>query len=135
MLRCRSCVLPLYSLNRRRPRTMRRKAVEDSKMRVAIYARYSSELQDARSIDDQIALARLRAGREGWKVVAVFADRAISGASIANRPALRELMQAAEARQFDVVLTESLDRLSRDIADSAALHRQLAFWDIKIITL
>lgn len=36
-----------------------------------------------------------------------------------NRPGLRDLMRAAEARKFDVVLTESLDRLSRDLADSS----------------
>src|SRR6202008_1037978 len=48
---------------------------------------------------------------------------------------LRDLMRTAEARKFDVVLTESLDRLSRDLADSAALHRQLAYWDVRIVTL
>jgi hypothetical protein len=33
------------------------------------------------------------------------------------------------------VLTESLDRLSRDLADSAALHKQLAYWGVRIVTL
>jgi site-specific DNA recombinase len=104
-------------------------------MRVAIYARFSSDLQDARSITDQIALARQHAVHQGWLVAAEFTDAAISGASMANRPGLRELIRAAEARRFDAVLTESLDRLSRDLADSAALHRQLAYWGIRIITL
>src|SRR5215467_15195951 len=40
-----------------------------------------------------------------------------------------------DARRFDAVLTESLDRLSRDLADSAALHRQLAYWGVRIVTL
>ena len=97
-------------------------------MRVAIYARFSSDLQDIRSITDQLALAREHAARQGWLVVGEFTDAAISGASMANRPGLRNLMRTAEARGFDGVLTESLDRLSRDLADSAALHRQLAYW-------
>jgi site-specific DNA recombinase len=104
-------------------------------MRVAIYARFSSDLQDARSITDQLALAREHAARQGWFVVKEFTDAAISGASMANRPGLKELMRAAEARRFDAVLTESLDRLSRDLADSAALHRQLSYWGVRIVTL
>ena len=97
-------------------------------MRVAVYARYSSDLQDSRSIDDQLALARDHACRQGWQVVAEFTDAAISGASIHNRPGLQSLMEYAGARGFDVLLTESMDRLSRDLADSAALHRQLSYW-------
>jgi DNA invertase Pin-like site-specific DNA recombinase len=104
-------------------------------MRVAIYARFSSDLQDARSITDQLALAREHAARQGWLVVAEFTDAAISGASMANRPGLQDLMRAAQARLLDAVLTESLDRLSRDLADCAALHRQLAYWGVRIVTL
>ena len=83
-------------------------------MRVAIYARFSSDLQDARSITDQVNLAREHAAQQGWLVVAEFTDATISGASMANRPALKDLIRAAEAGRFDAVLTESLDRLSRD---------------------
>jgi site-specific DNA recombinase len=104
-------------------------------MRVAIYARFSSDLQDARSITDQIALAHQHAVHQGWQITDEFTDAAISGASMANRPGLRDLMRAAEAPRFDAVLTESLDRLSRDLADSAALHRQLAYWGVRIVTL
>ncbi|MFZ0851402.1 MAG: recombinase family protein, partial [Hyphomicrobiaceae bacterium] len=70
-----------------------------------------------------------------WQIIAEFTDAAISGASMVNRPGLNELMRAAEARNFDVVLTESLDRLSRDLADSAGLHRQLVYWGVRIVTL
>jgi site-specific DNA recombinase len=42
-----------------------------------IYARFSSDLQDARSITDQLALAREHAARQGWLVVAEFTDAAI----------------------------------------------------------
>jgi site-specific DNA recombinase len=104
-------------------------------MRVAIYARFSSELQDVRSITDQVNLAREHAARQGWLVVAEFTDAAISGASMSNRPGLKDLIRAAEAGRFDAVLTESLDRLSRDLADSASLHKQLGYWGVRIVTL
>lgn len=48
-------------------------------MRVAIYACYSSEMQSDTSIHDQVQLCRARARREGWNVVAVYHDAAISG--------------------------------------------------------
>jgi site-specific DNA recombinase len=103
-------------------------------MRVAVYARYSSDLQDARSIADQLAIARDYAVRQGWQVIAEFKDAAISGASLHNRPGLQNLMRAAEARHFEVIVTESLDRLSRDLADIAGLHKQLSYWGLRIVT-
>ena len=48
-------------------------------MRVAIYARYSSDLQSETSIDDQVRLCRERAKRDGMTVAEVFTDYAISG--------------------------------------------------------
>ncbi len=104
-------------------------------MRVAIYARFSSDLQDIRSITDQIAAARDHAGHQGWTVVAEFCDAAISGSSLHNRPGLLDLMVAAQSKQFDAVLTESIDRLSRDLEDIAGLYKRLAYLGIKIVTL
>ena len=104
-------------------------------MRVAIYARFSSDLQDVRSIADQIGAARDHAARQGWEVVAEFCDAAISGSSLHNRPGLLDLLVASQQRQFDAVLTESIDRLSRDLEDIAGLHKRLAYWGVKIVTL
>ena len=103
-------------------------------MRCAIYARFSSDLQDARSIIDQTALCRAHAEREGWTVAACFSDAA-SGASIENRPGLLDMLAAAEARQFEIILVEALDRLSRKLADISGLWDQLAFWGLRIVTL
>jgi Resolvase, N terminal domain len=46
-----------------------------------IYARFSTDHQDERSTEDQVALCRDYARREGLHVVEVFEDRARSGAS------------------------------------------------------
>jgi DNA invertase Pin-like site-specific DNA recombinase len=63
--------------------------------RAVIYARYSSDTQSENSIDDQVRICRARAEREGWTVVEVYADYALSGATT-NRPRLRALI--ADAR-------------------------------------
>lgn len=104
-------------------------------MRIAIYSRYSSDLQDARSITDQIDAAREHASRQGWTVIAEYHDAAISGSTTHNRPGLAELMRVAGTGQFDAVLTKSLDRLSRDLEDIAGIHKRLQFVGVKIVTL
>ncbi len=55
-------------------------------LRAAIYSRFSSENQHEKSAEDQIALCREVCEREGFQVVAVFENRAISGSSAAHRP-------------------------------------------------
>lgn len=104
-------------------------------MRAAIYARFSSDLQDVRSIADQVALARRYAEGRNLTVAGVYEDAAISGASTVNRPGLNRLIQDAEAKAFDVVVTESLDRLSRSQADIASLYERLVFIGVRIETL
>jgi len=102
--------------------------------RAALYARFSSDLQKDRSIDDQLALCRVHAQRESLKVVATFADRAKSGATLFDRQQLWELMQAAKRKEFDVLVVEALDRLSRDQEDLPGIYKRLEFAGVKIRT-
>ncbi|TPJ78850.1 recombinase family protein [Mesorhizobium sp. B2-5-13] len=101
-------------------------------MRAAIYARFSTELQNEKSTEDQIALCRAYAVRNGLNVVAVYEDKARSGASLFGRDGLLTLMEAAGQKAFDTVVVEALDRLSRDMADLAGLHKRLSFLGIEI---
>ena len=75
-------------------------------MRAAIYARFSSDLQDMRSITDQVAMAQKYADTRSLKQVSVYEDAAISGASILNRPGLQRLLRdaAKDAGQFAQLL-------------------------------
>ena len=103
-------------------------------MRAAIYARYSTENQREASIDDQVRVCRAHADREGWSVVEIFADYAISGAT-AHRPQFQALLAAGRAGRFDVVVAEALDRLSRDQEHIAGFYKQLTFADVKLVTI
>ena len=73
-----------------------------------------------------------RGERLNLKIVKTYADRAKSGASMFERDQLRDLMVAAKAGEFDVVVVEGLDRLSRDQADMAGIYKRLKFWDVTI---
>ena len=100
--------------------------------RAAIYARFSTDLQNERSIEDQIALCQKHAAQQDLAVVETFEDRARSGASVFGREGLLHLMDAARDGAFDVVVIEALDRLSRDMEDLAGIHKRLSFLNIEI---
>ncbi|MBY8824292.1 recombinase family protein [Sphingomonas colocasiae] len=103
-------------------------------LKVALYARFSSDAQKESSIDQQLRLLRERAANEGWQIVAEYSDKALSGSNML-RPGLKNLVEAARARQFDIVLSESIDRLSRDQGDIANMHKRFRHWRISIVTL
>jgi DNA invertase Pin-like site-specific DNA recombinase len=104
--------------------------------RVAIYARYSSDLQSEHSIEDQARRGRdvvARAGGDPTKAV-VFPDFAVSGASL-ERPGLDALMRAVEAGSVDVILTEDISRISRDVGDAANIFKRLQFAGVPLISI
>jgi len=103
-------------------------------IRASIYARFSSDRQKDRSIDDQIALCRDLCAREGMAVISTFEDRALSGAGAINRPGFQALMRAAEAHLFDVIVAEDVDRLFRAQADYHTTRKHLDHLGVAIHT-
>src|SRR6516162_5130108 len=95
--------------------------------RAAIYARFSTDLQSDRSIDDQVDVCRTYAERNGLTVVSVFSDRALSGSSVHQRHGMQELLTAARDRRLDVLITETMSRVGRDEEDRAAIRKRLTF--------
>jgi site-specific DNA recombinase len=89
-------------------------------------------LQNEKSIEDQIALCKSYAQRLGLKVVGSDYDRAKSGASTFGRSGLTRILEAATRGEFDVLISESPDRISRDMADLAGIHKVLEFRDIEM---
>jgi len=107
-------------------------------VRTVIYARYSSQLQNNRSIADQLAVCRERADREGWTVVAEFQDAAISGAAgidEAQRPGLNALLATVEAGGIEQVLTDTTSRIARHLGDTIAIRERLEFAGCRLFTL
>ena len=103
-------------------------------MRAVVYARYSTDLQRDASIEDQVRLCRGRIEQEGWAYLHAYTDRAVSGAS-ALRAAYQQLLEDARREQFDIVVAEALDRLSRDQEDVAGLFKRLRFAGARLFTI
>ncbi|KXV23391.1 recombinase family protein, partial [Gluconobacter japonicus] len=103
-------------------------------MKVVLYARYSSDNQRDASIKDQLRACRDYADTQGWTIIDSYSDRAISGASLI-RPGIQELIADANSGRFQILLTEAMDRLSRDQEDIAGLFKRMSFAGVKIVTL
>jgi hypothetical protein len=56
-------------------------------MKIAIYARFSTDLQNDESAEDQARVCREYAQREGWEVIGTYEDKGISGGDT-DRPAI-----------------------------------------------
>ena len=103
-------------------------------MRAVIYARYSSDAQSAASIEDQLRTCKERVVREGWRLSQVYRDAAMSGAS-ALRPGYQALLECVRQGECKVIVTEALDRLSRDQEDIASFYKRCSFAGVRIVTL
>ncbi|MFN3526893.1 MAG: recombinase family protein [Paracoccus sp. (in: a-proteobacteria)] len=103
-------------------------------LRAVIYSRFSTDMQRDASIEDQIRSCRDYAARQGLTVVGVYSDRAVSGASL-MRSGIQKLMRDAQGGGFDIVLSEALDRLSRNQADIAAIYQRFQFNGVAIETI
>ncbi len=105
-------------------------------MRGAIYARYSSENQSEKSIEDQIRVCQ-RYCHDHEIIVDdrnIFTDQAISGALI-NRPALQALEKAMEDKEFEAIVVDDLSRLSRSNHQMLTLVLRFNYHQVKLISV
>ena len=100
---------------------------------VATYARYSTNRQDARSIDDQLRRCHAHANQRGFEVISDYSDAAVSG-SHTDRNNLRRLLAEARSGSIRHVLVDDLSRLSRDLGDAWRLiYSEFASMDVSVI--
>ena len=107
-------------------------------MRVAIYARVSSERQAEKelSIPAQVKALKRYALNRDWDVVAEYVDEAESARS-ANRPAFKEMITAAKdkTKPFDAILVWKLSRFARNREDSVIYKSLLRRRQISVVSM
>ncbi len=96
-------------------------------LRCAVYTRVSTEHgleQEFNSLDNQreASEAYIKSqAHEGWRLMRDrYDDGGFSGGSM-ERPALKKLLDAVQARRIDVIVVYKVDRLTRSLADFAKL--------------
>ena len=107
-------------------------------MKMAIYARVSSEKQAEKdlSIPAQLKALRRYALERGWEIVSEYVDEAKSARS-ASRPAFQEMIAAAKKkdRPFDSILVWKLSRFARNREDSIMYKSLLRKRGISVISI
>lgn len=99
-------------------------------MRIAAYARYSSDQQREASLEDQLRNCRAYCARMGWPAPVVFQDAEISG-SRTDRADYQRLMASAAA--FDVILVDDLTRLGRDAEELQRAVKRMGFAGVRLV--
>jgi site-specific DNA recombinase len=97
------------------------------------YARYSTDIQQDRSIADQNLVCDRLAEHNDLNIVERFSDRGKSGATRFDRDGLQAMMDAARARKFEVLIVENLERLARDEEDLPHIYKRLTFAGIQVL--
>ena len=101
--------------------------------RVALYLRVSTSDQHAENQEREL---RAMADRAGWEVVAVYKDEGISGSKGRDRrPSFDALCKAATRREFDMVASWSVDRLSRSVQDLSTFMNDMRSLGIDVFLM
>ena len=106
-------------------------------MKVAVYARVSSDKQDTDlSLSAQLRALKEYAQKGGHEVVREFIDEAESGRTSA-RPAFREMIALARTKNppFEAILVWKLNRFARSRADSITYKTLLRNKGIDVISI
>ena len=104
-------------------------------MKVAIYARVSTESQEARgTIGSQVEALRHKMAELGHEIVREYTDDGYSGARL-DRPGLDALRDGAEAGQFEQVWCLTPDRLARSYAYQILVTDEFARHGVPVLYL
>jgi DNA invertase Pin-like site-specific DNA recombinase len=89
------------------------------KSRVVLYVRVSTDEQaeEGYSIDEQLRICREFCERQQWEIVNEFVDPGESGTTT-QRPAFQQMLYAARAQRFEIVVVHKIDRFSRSLLDA-----------------
>ncbi len=88
---------------------------EQKRVRVAVYARVSTEEQALHGFSIEAQLNTLRNYCELYhkEITGEYVDRGISGKSVAGRYELQRLLKDAKVGKFDEVIVWKISRISR----------------------
>lgn len=109
------------------------KSVAERAVPAVIYARYSSSHQREESIEGQVRECREYAEREGYSVLQVYADRAITGRTD-ERPEFQRMLADASKGVFQAILIYKYDRFSRNRYSFAVWETKLKKHGVKVIS-
>ena len=127
----RKTIEVLWQLDKEEPNRQK-----GEKIRVAAYCRLSRQSGDKRinSLDNQLKYyTHYIRSHDEYKLVGLYYDGEISGATIDNRPGFRRLLRHCDEGLIDLVLTKSISRFSRNAKDILEVVDHLSDLGIPVI--
>jgi len=103
--------------------------------RAAIYCRVSTEqeLQEGSfELQREYYLQKVE-NDPNLTLAGVYGDFGRSGTSIKKRPELQRLLRDCEAGKVDVILTKSISRFARNVADCVEMIRKLKSFGVSVV--
>lgn len=105
------------------------------KLRVAAYARVSTELEEQQSsFETQVKYyTDLIMGNKDWTFAGIYADEGISGTLLRKRKDFNRMIRHCKAGKIDMILTKSIPRFARNTVDSIKTIRELKDLGIAVV--
>lgn len=100
---------------------------ENEVKRVAAYCRVSTDSSDqANSLENQQKYFSEYIERNPlWEIYDIYVDEGISGTTTSKRVAFNRMIEDAENKKFDLIITKEISRFARNTLDSIAYTRKL----------
>lgn len=108
---------------------------ETTRLRVAIYIRYSSENQrDGYSVEYQLEECQNYIKAHDYEFVKAYIDEAVSGKSTKNRDAFFDLLSDVKKGLYDVVIVYKYSRFARNLMEATLYRQQIEKNGAKLIS-
>ncbi len=116
--------MDLYNI---RKELANRKTIYDLNLRVAYYARVSTDKDDQlHSLEVQQSYFENKiADNPNWTFTKGYVDEGLSGTSTKHRESFLEMVEDGKAKKFDLLLTKEISRFARNTIDSLKYTQEL----------
>ena len=102
---------------------------------VVAYARFSSDNQRTESIDAQIRAICDYCDKNGYNLVKIYKDEAISGTSTEDREQFIQMINDSKDKGFNYVVVHKFDRFARNRYDHALYEKKLEGNGVKLLSV
>ncbi len=105
------------------------------KLKTAAYCRVSTDMESQEgSYELQVAyFTDLIDANPTMELVGIYGDKGKSGLNISGRPGLQKLMDDCRAGKISLILTKSISRFARNVAECLEMIRELRSLGVNII--
>ena len=105
------------------------------KLKVAAYARVSTDKDDqTNSLENQKTYFKnYILDHEDWQLAEVYYDEGISGTQTKKRQGFRHMIEDAENKEIDLIVTKEVSRFARNTVDTLSYTRKLKDFGVGVI--